>query len=103
MPWLRRSQYRSLLRAANMAMVGRGKDDNTFGLNKTGMLLWRLSPEQPMGGGSMLKIPFEFVEAVEGEENVIVFIVHHGKPVVIEDPMHMYPSDQLIQQLRLLL
>lgn len=39
----------------------------------------------------------------EDGKAAIVFIVKDGKPVVIEDDPHLFPSDSLITQLRLLI
>jgi hypothetical protein len=45
--------------------------------------------------------PFHLHAHLDGDM-VYVFVVCNGKPVVIEDPWLMFPSDQLISQLRLL-
>lgn len=49
-------------------------------------------------------MPFQFIDAVHAADNKIyVFVLTRGnKPVTLEDDGPLFPSDQLITQLRLL-
>jgi hypothetical protein len=60
------------------------------------MLAMRLHAHQ----GEVL--PFRGLHLYREEDTVFVFFVHNGKPVVLEDGWPLFPSDQLISQLRLL-
>lgn len=47
--------------------------------------------------------PYSHLEAVRTKDNVVVFVVTKaGAPVTIIDDLTLFPSDQLITQLRLL-
>jgi predicted ribosome-associated RNA-binding protein Tma20 len=37
-----------------------------------------------------------------GDSKKVVFLIVNGKPLMIEDDEHLFPSDTLITQLRLL-
>lgn len=45
--------------------------------------------------------PFH-LHAHRSNDTVFVFLVHNGKPLILEDAWSMFPSDQLISNLRLL-
>jgi hypothetical protein len=36
------------------------------------------------------------------EEKAVVFVIHSGKALAIEDDLNLFPSDALVTQLRLL-
>jgi glutamate synthase domain-containing protein 1 len=47
---------------------------------------------------------FEYITAHQIDETkVVLFIVHNKQPVVLEDDGALFPSDQLVSQLRLML
>lgn len=46
--------------------------------------------------------PFEFLNAHQSGDEVHVFVIADGKPVVFTDGIGLFPSDQLITQLRLI-
>lgn len=47
---------------------------------------------------------FNFMEAVQkNDTHMVVFIVHRGESVMIEDEVNLFPSDKLVTQLRILL
>lgn len=48
------------------------------------------------------KIPFQFFGTALGGDKVFVFVVQDNEAVTLEDSTVMFPSDQLITQLRLL-
>lgn len=50
--------------------------------------------------GSLL--PYQFLATHFAGEEVIVFVVQDGQPVTLRDEAPLFPSDQLITQLRLL-
>jgi len=97
------ARYRSLLRAAHEQMVMAGRSDATFSISRTAMLVWRLSGGAPPNEYQVWQKPFEFIATHDTDTVTIVFVVHNGKPLMIEDPLEMFPSDQLVAQLRLLL
>lgn len=47
-------------------------------------------------------IPFQHISVHQGVATVFVFVVSDGKSVTLEDSPDLYPSDQLITQLRLM-
>lgn len=49
------------------------------------------------------KLPFEHLSMHVTDTAAFVFLVTKGKPVTIEDDASLFPSDQLITQLRLLI
>ena len=54
---------------------------------------------------TLTQAPFQFIEAVRTNDNSKVYIfvlTRDGKPVTLEDDSPLFPSDQLITQLRLL-
>lgn len=53
--------------------------------------------------GRIIVTGFEFIQAYVKDNVAVVFIVHGGKPVTIEDDAGLFPSDALITKLRLLL
>jgi len=96
---LSRTRYQSLLRAAGERQQERGYSPNKQDLTDTGMLfrkLWRHPPQYTL-------LPFEYLEAIATEDKMIVFLVHNGQPAMFEDDLHLFPSDKLINALRLLL
>lgn len=46
--------------------------------------------------------PFEHLSLHVGAEKVTLFVIAKGGPVIIEDDEHMFPSDKLVAELRLL-
>lgn len=50
--------------------------------------------------GSML--PFDHITVAKADDKVFIFLVKNGKPALLEDDEALFPSDQLITQLRLL-
>jgi hypothetical protein len=46
--------------------------------------------------------PFQHLSTGFADDKVFVFVVAGGKPVTLEDDAHLFPSDQLITQLRML-
>jgi hypothetical protein len=51
----------------------------------------------------MIKRPkFEYIYAHELEEEVVIFVVAKGGPVMLKDDIKLYPSDALVTQVRLL-
>lgn len=54
---------------------------------------------------NMIRAPFEHISVYynPGHPTAYVFIIHKGEPVTLTDDTTMFPSDQLITQLRLLL
>ena len=60
----------------------------------------------PIRFGSDLSVtPFQFIEAVRavgGGKTYVFVLTRDGKPVTLEDDSPLFPSDQLITQLRLL-
>lgn len=78
----------------------------------SGMLGGQSSGNDPMNMLSMrmrwhnmIRAPFEHISVYYNTSHptAFVFIVHEGKPVTLCDDAALYPSDQLISQLRLLL
>jgi hypothetical protein len=104
MPWLSRRDFDKLLRKANERMMGRGKSERTFGLNELGYLLWRLDPtKQSQKPGEIWNNPFEYIDVYECGEKVFIFLVHNEQALTFEDTLSLYPSDELVAKLRLLL
>jgi hypothetical protein len=103
MPWVSRVRYLSLLRAANERMNGRGKDTMSHRYNETGMLLWRLSGKKIMSDAELLQNPFEFIEAVDVDDKFLIFVVYQGQGLMFEDNYELFPSDELVAKLRLML
>lgn len=97
MPWLSHKRYESLLRAAGERQERRSLSMMKEDITDTGLLFRKLYRK------SRPVLPFEYLEVVEVKDRMIVFVVHQGKPVVIEDELHLFPSDKLINALRLLL
>lgn len=48
-------------------------------------------------------LPFQHIDAYVSEKTAVVFMVINDKPVTIEDDVGLFPSDNLITQLRLLI
>jgi len=48
-------------------------------------------------------MPFAHISMHMTPEKAILFVVAQGGPVIIEDPMELYPSDSLVTQLRMLI
>lgn len=48
------------------------------------------------------ELPFDSIHTSLGKEKVFVFIVQNDQAVTLEDDRHMFPSDVLITQLRLI-
>lgn len=48
-------------------------------------------------------LPFQYIDAYVDEKTAVVFMVIKDKPVTIEDDVGLFPSDNLITQLRLLI
>jgi hypothetical protein len=48
-------------------------------------------------------MPFAHISMHMTPEKAILFVVTQGGPVIIEDPMELYPSDSLVTQLRMLI
>ena len=59
----------------------------------------------PMEQGMLIKFPgLDHIHVhTKGVDTAIVFIVKDGKPVTVEDDPSLFPSDNLITQLRLLM
>lgn len=51
---------------------------------------------------SIKKPKFEYIYAHELEDEVVIFIIAKGGPVMIKDDIKLYPSDALVTQVRLL-
>ena len=51
-----------------------------------------------VGGGSVN--PFEYLDTYPCSDCIAVFIVVNGQPSIIKDDKNLFPSDQLITQLR---
>lgn len=49
------------------------------------------------------RIPFDFLEVVQMSNRVMVFIAHNDQALQLEDGLDLFPSDQLITQLRLIM
>ena len=49
------------------------------------------------------QMPFDFVNVHVGKDKAYVFVVKDGVAVTLEDDHNMYPSDNLITQLRLMI
>lgn len=47
-------------------------------------------------------IPFQHLSTAKCGDKVFIFVVQNDQPVVLEDETSMFPSDQLITQLRLI-
>lgn len=67
------------------------------------MLLWRLSGKKNIKENEILPMPFEFIQAVDVEEKFIVFVIYEGQGVMLEDDHELFPSDELIAKLKLML
>ena len=102
MPWLAKWQYQSLLRAANQHMHSRGEDPSSFKINLTGHLLLRVVPQQldPM---TLLKNPFEYIHVQDVQDKMLVFVVHKREGLIFTDDHAMFPTDELVAKLRILL
>jgi hypothetical protein len=48
-------------------------------------------------------LPFDHLYAAEMDEKVVVFIVQNGQHVTLEDNKDLFPSDNMMAQLRLLM
>jgi len=102
MPWLSRKRYADLLRTANNKMVTNSAfDELNQRLTKLAVLMWRLDPA--LTSSNLWHHPFEFMQAHETGDTVVVFVVHKGKPIIFEDLKSMFPSDELVAKLRILL
>lgn len=72
------------------------------------MLSMRMRWPSPLGSGAFLpsgwKTPcFDEVAIHKGDAKILVFIITKGDNyVVLEDDVNMYPSDQLVSQIRVL-
>jgi hypothetical protein len=84
-------------------MTSRAKDAMSDRYNETGMLLWRLSGKKLMGRNDIMTNPFEFIEAVDVDDKFIIFVVHQGHGLILEDNHDLFPSDELVAKLRLML
>lgn len=71
-------------------------NDIAFPETRKAMLAMRL--RIPEGA----RFPFDCLETHWGEEKVFIFVVQDDKPVILEDPAELFPSDTLITQLRLI-
>lgn len=49
------------------------------------------------------KFPFEFMQAHVTDKSAFVFIVHDGKDYTLQDDVNLFPSDELITKLRLMI
>lgn len=47
-------------------------------------------------------MPFDSIHTSLGKEKVFVFVVQNDQAVTLEDERHMFPSDTLVTQLRLI-
>lgn len=72
------------------------ENDIAFPETRKAMLAMRL--RIPEGA----RFPFDCLETHWGEEKVFIFVVQDDKPVILEDPAELFPSDTLITQLRLI-
>lgn len=56
-----------------------------------------------LGAQSRFDSGFDFIEATKlSDDKMVVFCVVNGKHVSIEDDFHLFPSDTLVTQLRVL-
>lgn len=102
MPWLAKWQYQSLLRAAGRRIRDMGKDDYAQKLNLCGHLILRVLPQQ-LSDYDVMKVPFEYIEVIDVETKMIIFVVHKGEGLILEDDHAMFPTDELVAKLRLLM
>lgn len=96
-------QWNSLCRAAGESLHKNGKDEYNDRYNETGMLLWRLSGKKTVSTVDLLPVPFEYIKAVDVDDKFLVFVAYNGQGVVLEDDHDLFPSDELIAKLRLLM
>lgn len=50
-----------------------------------------------------MHVPFEYIEAVDAGDKMVIFIVHQGNSLMLEDDHSMFPTDELVAKLRMLL
>jgi len=104
MPWVNSFKYKRYLRRENETMFDYGKSDYKQTLNDTGFLLWRLSPNKHLPGpGDLWNNPFEYITVYKCGHKVFVFVVHNEQALTFEDPLSVYPSDELVAKLSMLL
>jgi len=103
MPWISKYELNSLRRAAGVRMSREAWDYRADKLSATGMLLWRLNPESHKQPGELWHSPFEYIHAVDWEDEVVVFILCNTGPLVLRESKALFPSDALVAQCRLLL
>jgi hypothetical protein len=54
-------------------------------------------------GWDLQVCPFKVLHTHKlNDQTAVVFVIHQGKALVIEDDLNLYPSDALVTQLRLL-
>ena len=103
MVWISRWELNGLRRAAGQRMAKEAWDYHTDKLSATGMLLWRLNPENHKQPGELWRAPFEYIHTVDWEDEMVVFILCNAGPLIIRESKALFPSDALVAQCRLLL
>lgn len=102
MPWTSKRRYESLLRAAGQRLHDMGVGDSNFRVNLTGHLLLRVVPQQ-LNPVAILQNPFEYIHVVDVDNKMIIFVVTNGQGIMLDDDHAMFPTDELVAKLRLLL
>lgn len=72
-------------------------EDPVFGRSLRDMIAMRMHWKEGV------EIPFAFLEPVRlDHDRIVVFAIANGRPVTIETDSALFPSDELITQLRLI-